>query len=66
MNPVPKTDVTALQVAERLGIGVSTVYALWNAGQIRSVRVGTKLRRTSWEWVQEYIDANPGTTKGGA
>ena len=59
--PSTAINVTARQVAEKLGIGLSTVYALWDAGLIRSVRIGTKLRRTSWAWVQEYIDSHPGT-----
>lgn len=62
MNAPPSTatNVTARQVAEKLGIGLSTVYLLWDHGFIKSVRVGVKLRRTSWAWVQEYIDTHPG------
>lgn len=62
----PQTTVTAKQVAAHLGVTDSTVYELWDSGQMRSVRIGKKLRRTTWDWVREFIEKSHGEARGNA
>src|SRR5262245_22896169 len=38
------TPLTAKQAAERLGVGLTTVYALFHAGEVGGYRVGTAVR----------------------
>jgi excisionase family DNA binding protein len=47
--------MTASQVADRLGVGVSSVYRLASAGELRCARLGPKTLRFAPEWVEEYI-----------
>lgn len=49
--------LTDRQVAERLGIGVTTARRLRYAGQLPTVRVGT-LARVPAEAVEEFVKSN--------
>lgn len=41
-------------VAEKLCVGRSTVFALWQSGELSSVRIG-KLRRSTDKQLADYI-----------
>lgn len=41
-------------VATKLGVGRSTVFALWQSGQLASVRIG-KLRKSTDNQIADYI-----------
>lgn len=50
--------LTPEQAGEVLGLGRLTVFALMDAGRLRSVDIGTKgrrHRRTSEEWIAEFL-----------
>lgn len=56
-------DITPEQAADILKIGRLTVFALMDAGRIRSVDIGTgkrKHRRTCRAWLAEFRGANRG------
>lgn len=55
--------LTAEEVAQRLGVGRSTVFTLLNRGEIASVQIG-RLRRVTEGAVEEYIRHLSGSANG--
>ena len=51
--------LSVAEVAHELGCGRDTVYALLASGQLRSVRVGERLRRIRRPDLTAYIEALP-------
>ena len=51
--------LTVVEVAQQLGCGRDTVYSLLASGQLRSVRVGERLRRIRRSDLTAYIEALP-------
>lgn len=65
MTPSPRVMLTVEQVADALGIGRTTAYALIKSGELRSLRIG-RLRRVPLDELQAYtarLDAAQNTTE---
>ncbi|MFC3615067.1 excisionase family DNA-binding protein [Lutimaribacter marinistellae] len=51
-------DYTPKQAAEQLNVGLTTIYALLNSGELTSYKVGTR-RRIRWESVEAMRKGEP-------